>query len=495
MSLKPIILKGEQKRILFLPSTKPIQIKGVAGSGKTTVSLYRAKHLLDTQSNLFQGAKVVIFTFNKTLVKYIESITPYILGGYQQDSEELLDSTPGLDIKVTNFHKWAYGFITNNGTSLSNRTISGNDQKSLIENIIQEIRSTNEKFDSNILEKKVEFFIEEISWIKGKDFKFEKEYVEAQRIGRGTTDRVTKIDKEVIWKVYSGYNAKLRNNNKFDFDDYALLCLRIIESNPDIPKPFTHIVVDEAQDLTKAQMLVISKIISNETESITIIADAAQRIYKSGFTWSEVGLNLVGGRTIELKKNYRNTSQIVKTAKSLIDNENDRSDFTEIILPSREGNQKPILGKFQWREDQNRYLINELSRLKNIGEIKSTVILHRTNPGLYGIKSNLNMNGFVTRELRNNSNINFDDEIINLCTLSSIKGLEFDNVFVIDVNEDYIPYPPGFNEENDEYHISTERRLLYTSMTRARERLYLLSNGTPSRYLDEINQDLVELVN
>lgn len=46
MSLKPIILKGEQKRVLFLPATDPIQIKGVAGSGKTTVALYRAKHLL-----------------------------------------------------------------------------------------------------------------------------------------------------------------------------------------------------------------------------------------------------------------------------------------------------------------------------------------------------------------------------------------------------------------------------------------------------------------
>ena len=56
MPLRPIVLKGEQKRVLFLQVTDPIQIKGVAGSGKTTVALYRAKHLLDTQSNLFQEA-------------------------------------------------------------------------------------------------------------------------------------------------------------------------------------------------------------------------------------------------------------------------------------------------------------------------------------------------------------------------------------------------------------------------------------------------------
>lgn len=68
--LKKIILKGEQKRVLFLPPTKPIQIKGVAGSGKTTVALYRAKHLLETQNTLFKEAKIAIFTFNKTLAAY-----------------------------------------------------------------------------------------------------------------------------------------------------------------------------------------------------------------------------------------------------------------------------------------------------------------------------------------------------------------------------------------------------------------------------------------
>ena len=92
-----------------------------------------------------------------------------------------------------------------------------------------------------------------------------------------------------------------------DFDDYALLCLKIINSKTNFQTPFTHIIVDEAQDLSKAQILVISKIVSDETKSISIIADAAQRIYKSGFTWGEVGLNVRGARTIEFKKNYRNT--------------------------------------------------------------------------------------------------------------------------------------------------------------------------------------------
>lgn len=53
MALKSIELKGEQKKVLFFPVTNPIQIKGVVGSGKTTIAMYRAKHLLDTYSDLF----------------------------------------------------------------------------------------------------------------------------------------------------------------------------------------------------------------------------------------------------------------------------------------------------------------------------------------------------------------------------------------------------------------------------------------------------------
>ena len=76
--------------------------------------------------------------------------------------------------------------------------------------------------------------------------------------------------------------------------------------------------------------------------------------------------------------------------------------------------------------------------------------------------------------------------------MSSIKGLEFNNVFVVDLNDNVIPCLQGFNEEDDEYHISTERRLLYTCMTRARKQLYLFSSDyNPSRYLNEIDADLL----
>lgn len=495
MPLKPIVLVGEQKRVLFLQVTEPIQIKGVAGSGKTTVALYRAKHLLDTQSNLFQEAKVAIFTYNKTLVKYINAITPQISGGYQADSDEIKPTQPkGINVFVTSFHKWAYHFIEQNGIQLSKfvdnrrifKTISGGIQNNIVATI--KVKYSTQ----NIANKTVDFFIEEIAWMKGKAFQSKEEYIEAKRAGRGTNDRVTKIDKETIWNVYTEYNSYLKSNDQVDFDDYALLCLKIISSNPNLTKPFSHIIVDEAQDLNKAQILVISQIVSDETKSISIIADAAQRIYKSGFTWGEVGLN-VRGRTIEFKTNYRNTIPIAKAAVSLLSKETENEDFTE-VKQARRGGEKPTVGYFSDWNEQCEFILKQLNKLKADGHINSTVILHRSHSGIRHIKDFLETNNFEVQELLKTDDIDYESDSIKICTLSSVKGLEFENVFIIDLNDDVIPYPPGFNDAEDEFHISTERRLLYTSMTRARERLFMVSSGTPTRYLSEIDADLLERV-
>lgn len=481
--LKRITLKGEQKKVLFLPPTNPIQIKGVAGSGKTTVALYRAKHLLETQNTLFQEAKIVIFTFNKTLAAYIRAVSPFINGGYQKDSDEIKPKTPdGLNVSIQNFDSWAFHFAG----------IPYDSERSwLRKNILPQILATTKSNTSNILSKSLEFFDEEISWIKGKLFENKNEYIEASRTGRGTTDRVTKLDKEIIWEVYEKFNLELKRKGKYEFDDYPILALKKINESTNFNPPFTHIIIDEAQDLSKAQILTISKLVSSETNSISIIADAAQRIFKSGFTWREVGLNVMGGRTIAFKKNYRNTIQIAEAAKSLLDNEEDNEDFTEIEFSVRNG-EKPIVGYFDDFQDQLSYLSDELQDLQNQDNISSTIVLHRTNDGVRRIQNYLNNKGLQTELVKSNQPVNYNSNSIKICTMSSIKGLEFNNVFIMDLTDDVIPYPPGFNDSDDEFHISTERRLLYTCMTRARTGLYLIGDkDSPSRYLSEIDDDLL----
>ncbi|OKO92107.1 hypothetical protein BRO54_2513 [Geobacillus proteiniphilus] len=71
--------------------------------------------------------------------------------------------------------------------------------------------------------------------------------------------------------------------------------------------------------------------------------------------------------------------------------------------------------------------------------------------------------------------------------------MEFDVVFVIDLNSDVVPLPFEEDEVEDETeYMDIERRLLYVSMTRAKHMLYMFYYGEPSPFLLEADPELYE---
>lgn len=92
-----------------------------------------------------------------------------------------------------------------------------------------------------------------------------------------------------------------------------------------------------------------------------------------------------------------------------------------------------------------------------------------------------------------------NDEV-TLMTIHSAKGLEFDVVFLIGMEEGIFPHQNAFVEENG---IEEERRLCYVGITRAREKLYLTNAkrrmlygreniNQPSRFINEIDEQYIE---
>ncbi len=83
---------------------------------------------------------------------------------------------------------------------------------------------------------------------------------------------------------------------------------------------------------------------------------------------------------------------------------------------------------------------------------------------------------------------NQQEDAVHLSTLHSAKGLEYDTVFIVDINEKIMPYKKAVLEAD----VEEERRMFYVGMTRARSRLYLLHSQQinnkdmePSRFLEE----------
>ncbi|MBO5376551.1 MAG: UvrD-helicase domain-containing protein [Bacilli bacterium] len=93
-----------------------------------------------------------------------------------------------------------------------------------------------------------------------------------------------------------------------------------------------------------------------------------------------------------------------------------------------------------------------------------------------------------------------DKNRVSLMTVHSVKGLEFDYVFIIGLEEGIFPHMNSLMMENE---LEEERRLCYVAITRAKEKLYIVNARTrmmfghdsanlPSRFINEINRDLLD---
>ena len=135
---------------------------------------------------------------------------------------------------------------------------------------------------------------------------------------------------------------------------------------------------------------------------------------------------------------------------------------------------------------------------ENIEEFKNVANRYANE---YGIESlNIFLQEIALIEQEQEKNKDGSGSSINLMTLHSSKGLEFDFVFMIGMEEGIMPHSRSFTDQNE---LEEERRLCYVGITRAREKLVMTfakrrltregySDQIPSRFLSEIPQDICE---
>ena len=94
-----------------------------------------------------------------------------------------------------------------------------------------------------------------------------------------------------------------------------------------------------------------------------------------------------------------------------------------------------------------------------------------------------------------------DNNRVSLMTVHSVKGLEFDYVFVVGMEEGIFPH---VNSMYDSHELEEERRLCYVAITRAKEKLYLINArmrmlfgqtqvNPVSRFIKEIDENLMNM--
>jgi len=468
-----IVLTKKQRECVEYNPNQHLLVRGIAGSGKSTVLIERARHLVRLRTLGGTGPGVLVLAFSRPLSNYMTQL------GQKT-------GTDSIDIRT--FHSMAWSILNSMNLRPAD-VVSGRDRLDMIE---QAVKDAGRNWSGHrLFAQPLSFWDEEIKWMKGKSILDFDTYSKTERLGRGTSVRVTAEDRRVIFDVFDRYRQSLKRKNLMDYDDFANVLIEHMDEIPDDLR-WDHLLIDEAQDLHESQLCVCAGICNI---SLTIAADKAQNIYKTGFTWRSIGID-IRGRSKMLDNTHRSTREIVRLASSLQRHDpialSKDEEFIPAALPTKSG---PLPVLFTPGDpDSELNLISKLVRELRRNAPKHTIgVIARSHHRIREIDQCLRRVGIDPESvLRDEGNVLSPG--VKLTTYHSAKGLEFDHVLVTGLSEGVLPdqEPPDSAEEDLKEWLAVERRLLYVAMTRAKTSLILIAPSPQSRFINEMDSALYE---
>ncbi len=211
-----------------------------------------------------------------------------------------------------------------------------------------------------------------------------------------------------------------------------------------------------------------------------------------------IGLKTIENLSVKAISNNKSIYESIDGGKELI-----FKDIIEDLSKSQENLSLTelvdlVLDKSGMKQD----LISEKSldadiRLENLEEFKSITRNYEESNGVISLGQFLEDITLVSDIEEHKDN----EDVVTLMTIHSAKGLEFENVFVIGMEEGIFPHRNSFEFRED---LEEERRLCYVAITRAKKNLWLVnakkrmifgdsSYNPPSRFINEISDEYLNI--
>jgi superfamily I DNA/RNA helicase len=459
-----VFLHPSQRKLVERDYSGPARVIGSAGTGKTVVALHRVKHIVKKD----HSARVLLTTFSEPLAQALRSKLGILLGELSPHFER---------VTVLSFRKAAEELYTR---------IHGHKPDIVSEQKLREMIKSAAKsagltrFSPQFLNSEWEHVID--AWQVGSL----DAYAAVPRMGR--KNRLGVRQREELWSVFSAVRERLRAEALLTPAD--LFSAVTAHYAGQEAKPYTHIVVDEAQDLGVAELRFLSAIVAARPNALFFAGDIGQRIFQQPFSWKGLGID-IRGRSFTLKVNYRTSHQIRRMADKLIpanmrdvDGEEDERKGTISVFEGLE----PLILVAETENDEIAAAAAFLQRLIEDGLAPREIgIFYRSYAEVHRalkVAERAGIHAVQTAERR------MDEDAVLIGTMHLAKGLEFRAVLVIACDEGVLPLSARVNDVADEFEldevISTERQLLYVAATRARERLFVSGVAPGSEFLDEL---------
>lgn len=491
-------LNKEQEKLAQNGAMGHALIRGIAGSGKTTVGVRRLFYLIETCCKT--NDTLLFLTYNRSLCDYVRHI-------YDTMAKDMGVSYKGRQVQVKTVDALAYHYFKES-TKEKPLEVVWRMPDMLFQEALDEARNKYPECKLLTSEHK-RFLCDEMNWMKGCGYVSLERYQQADRIGRcaGSTGEDSRklqknsMNREAIFYLMHRIQQVLAKRQEVDSLTMNHLALDYLRSQKE-HTTYKHIIIDEAQDLTRVQLEIIAQLRSSEEDSsLLFLMDVAQSIYPhawlvKGRTFKSIGYDMTG-KGYRLSKNYRTTTQISQCAYSLLANDLNVVEDTLFVKPSlieRHGDY-PVYRHFKDSKEQNDYVVKLIKVLKKNYSLKDIAIVSKLNKTLELIQPKLQAQGIPSILFKTaGKGIDFSKEEVKLLTMHSVKGLEFKVVILIDLNKDVIPYyQKGLSEEEQQEDEWMERKLLYVGMTRAQDRLFMCSYGEASKFMGEIDKKFLSM--
>lgn len=182
-----------------------------------------------------------------------------------------------------------------------------------------------------------------------------------------------------LFKIYDRYNAELKARSLMDYDDQMIYAYRMLKSSSEMlsffKNRYKYICVDEAQDTSKSQHMIIS-LLAGENGNLFMVGDEDQSIYGFRAAYPDALLNFEkdhrGARVLVMNKNYRSNAKIVETADLFIQKNFNR--HNKHMCAEREASSEINYVTLKSRDSQYKYLF-EMAGASDSG----LAILYRDN--------------------------------------------------------------------------------------------------------------------
>lgn len=463
-----VFLHPAQRQWVERDYTGPARISGSAGTGKTIVALHRAVHLARQNPD----SRVLLATFSETLASALATKLQNLISNQPRLAERLeVQSMSAIGARLYAAH-WGKPKLAS--------------QAQIVRVLLDAAKAdTTLKFGQRFLLGEWNDLVD--AW----QLKTWEAYKDVKRLGRKT--RLSESQRLALWTVFEHTQEALKQAGLITQSE---MFSRLAEKAATLPhQPFDFVVVDEAQDVSIAQLKFLAAVSTSRGQvrpnSLFFAGDLGQRIFQQPFSWKSLGVD-IRGRSRTLHINYRTSHQIRAQADQLLG-----PDVTDV-----DGNcedRRGTVSVFNGPAPEIRSFKSEVAECKAV----TAWILDRAKDGLAPhelgvfVRSDAQIPRAVAAVTAAGMPFNVLDEHVettngqaSVCTMHLAKGLEFRAVVVMACDDEVIPLQERVEAVTDEADIeevyNTERNLLYVACTRARDRLLVTSADPASEFLEDL---------